>query len=200
MKNSDKVSDAFPSRATRQRYAKETRAQMMERLTNPLLSLHEAGVILNVCASTLRRYTDSGILPHERTAGGQRRFRLNDVLALLDEREEQRQAARRQRRTRGRIRGSQVSQSRPERLSVRVEPNRIAAQPQRKPVLSLAEQRRMAAEKVLHAAQARVQKFSQAAAQKNAVRTTPPPRISLSRLAALGRREMDEERAQQDED
>jgi excisionase family DNA binding protein len=58
---------------------------MLERLTNPTISLYEASVLLDVCSATVRRYTNSGVLPHERTEGGQRRFRLRDVLALVRE-------------------------------------------------------------------------------------------------------------------
>ena len=61
----------------------ETRAQMLERLTNPQISLHEASMILGVCSATVRRYTDDGSLAHTRTQGGQRRFRLREVLALV---------------------------------------------------------------------------------------------------------------------
>jgi excisionase family DNA binding protein len=74
----------------RQRLRPENRAQMMERLTNPLISLHEASVLLGVCAATVRRYTISGVLPHVRTTGGQRRFRLRDVLALERDRKAKR--------------------------------------------------------------------------------------------------------------
>jgi excisionase family DNA binding protein len=63
---------------------------MLERLTNPLISLHEASVLLGVCAATVRRYTVSGVLPHVRTTGGQRRFRLRDVLTLERERKAKR--------------------------------------------------------------------------------------------------------------
>lgn len=68
---------------TRQRLKPETRAQMLERLNNPTISLHEASVILKVCSATVRRYADTEQLPHVRTEGGQRRFRLREVLALL---------------------------------------------------------------------------------------------------------------------
>lgn len=68
---------------SRVRHRPETRAQMLDRLTNPLISMHEASVLLRVCTATVRRYSDSGELEHVRTAGGQRRFRLRDVLALL---------------------------------------------------------------------------------------------------------------------
>ena len=71
----------------RRRIKPETRAQMLERLTNPQISLHEASVILRKCPATVRNYCDAGWLPHERTEGNQRRFYLRDVLAFLRERE-----------------------------------------------------------------------------------------------------------------
>jgi excisionase family DNA binding protein len=79
-------------RQTRQRHRPETRAQMLERLSNPLISLHEAGVLLRVCAATVRRLSNDGELPHERTEGGQRRFRLREVLRVLAEREARRRS------------------------------------------------------------------------------------------------------------
>ncbi|HVF84872.1 MAG TPA: MerR family transcriptional regulator [Abditibacteriaceae bacterium] len=69
-------------RSQRVRLRPETRAQMLARLTNPMISLHEASVILEVCSATVRRYSDLGMLPHVRTQGGQRRFRLREVLTL----------------------------------------------------------------------------------------------------------------------
>jgi len=74
-------------KAQRQRIPIETRAEMLERLTNPQISLHEAGVILRVCSATVRHYCNAGYLPHLRTPGGQRRFYLREVLAFLRERE-----------------------------------------------------------------------------------------------------------------
>jgi excisionase family DNA binding protein len=71
----------------RVRQRPETRTQMLERLTNPTISLYEASVLLDVCSATVRRYTNSGMLPHVRTEGGQRRFRLHDVLVLMREME-----------------------------------------------------------------------------------------------------------------
>lgn len=68
---------------TRQRIRPETRQQMLERLTNPQISLHEASVILRKCPATVRHYCDAGYLPHVRTEGGQRRFYLRDVLTFL---------------------------------------------------------------------------------------------------------------------
>lgn len=78
------------ARRQRTRHHEETRAQMLERLTNPIISLHEAGILLRVCSATVRHYSDSGALPHVRTVGGQRRFYLRDVLALLKQQEAQR--------------------------------------------------------------------------------------------------------------
>jgi transposase-like protein len=74
----------------RVRLSRETRAQMLDRLTNPTISLHEASVLLDVCPATVRRYTNQGALAHERTGGGQRRFRLRPVLALMRELERKR--------------------------------------------------------------------------------------------------------------
>lgn len=67
----------------------ETREEIIRRLLDPALTLHEAAAILNLSKATLRRYTDHGKLPCQRTAGGQRRFKLSDVLALLEQREEE---------------------------------------------------------------------------------------------------------------
>jgi excisionase family DNA binding protein len=61
---------------------RESREQLLERLRNPQLSLHEAAILLRVCRATVRRYADSGQLPHVRTQGGQRRFNLREVEAL----------------------------------------------------------------------------------------------------------------------
>ena len=82
-----KSSEAKPEKekGKRQRVRPETRAQMLERLTNPLVTLHEASVLLRVCTATVRRYSNSGQLAHLRTEGGQRRFYLKDVLNLLKE-------------------------------------------------------------------------------------------------------------------
>jgi excisionase family DNA binding protein len=75
---------------TRRRIRQETRAQLLERLTNPQITLHETAVILRVCPATVRNYCNSGYLPHERTAGRQRRFRLKDVLEFARAREAER--------------------------------------------------------------------------------------------------------------
>jgi excisionase family DNA binding protein len=63
---------------------KETREELVERLLDPTLSLEEAARILNVCPTTVRRYTNKNQLRHLRTAGNQRRFRLSDILAFME--------------------------------------------------------------------------------------------------------------------
>lgn len=78
----------------RRRIKPETREEMLERLCNPQITLHEASVILCVCPATVRNYCKAGFLPHERTPGGQRRFRLKAVLKLFNEREAERRARR----------------------------------------------------------------------------------------------------------
>ncbi len=50
------------------------------------LSLGKAAEMLGVHAMTLRRWSDSGQFPSYRTAGGHRRFALNDILSFLDQR------------------------------------------------------------------------------------------------------------------
>jgi excisionase family DNA binding protein len=66
----------------------ESRDAIIRRLLDPDLTLHEAASILNLSKATLRRYTDQGKLICQRTGGGQRRFKLSDVLALLEQRGE----------------------------------------------------------------------------------------------------------------
>lgn len=63
---------------------RETRGQLVERLLDPTISLEETARILNVCPTTVRRYTNRGVLPHYRTAGNQRRFRLSDILSFME--------------------------------------------------------------------------------------------------------------------
>ncbi len=63
---------------------KETREELIQRLLDPTVSLEEAARILNVCPTTVRRYTNRGVLQHYRTAGNQRRFKLSDVLAFME--------------------------------------------------------------------------------------------------------------------
>jgi len=66
---------------------KETREELLARLLDPELTLDEAAQVLNVCPTTVRRYTNRGVLPHYRTIGNQRRFRLSQVLAFLESQE-----------------------------------------------------------------------------------------------------------------
>ena len=63
---------------------KETREDLVQRLLDPTVSLEEAARVLNVCPTTVRRYTNRGVLRHYRTAGNQRRFKLSDVLAFME--------------------------------------------------------------------------------------------------------------------
>lgn len=63
---------------------RETRGQLIERLLDPTISLEETARILNVCPTTVRRYTNRGVLPHYRTAGNQRRFKLSDILSFME--------------------------------------------------------------------------------------------------------------------
>lgn len=63
---------------------KETRGDLIQRLLDPTISLEDAARILNVCPTTVRRYTNRGVLKHYRTAGNQRRFKLSDVLVFME--------------------------------------------------------------------------------------------------------------------
>lgn len=63
---------------------RESRGELIQRLLDPQISLEEAARILNVCPTTVRRYTNKGVLRHYRTAGNQRRFRLSDVLTFME--------------------------------------------------------------------------------------------------------------------
>jgi excisionase family DNA binding protein len=83
--------DLGPSRSARRAGRPpltETREEIIRRLLDPELTLHETAAILNLSKATLRRYTDQGKLSCRRTAGGQRRFKLSDVLGLLERRGE----------------------------------------------------------------------------------------------------------------
>jgi excisionase family DNA binding protein len=63
---------------------RESREELVFRLLDPELSLEEAARILAVCPTTVRRYTNRGLLPHHRTPGNQRRFRLSHVLEFME--------------------------------------------------------------------------------------------------------------------
>jgi len=64
---------------------KESRQELIRRLLDPELSLEETSRLLGVCPATVRRYTNRGWLTHHRTSGGQRRFRLSDIVNFVDE-------------------------------------------------------------------------------------------------------------------
>lgn len=63
---------------------KESREDLIRRLLDPQLSLEETSRLLGVCPATVRRYTNRGWLNHHRTEGGQRRFRLSDVVKFVE--------------------------------------------------------------------------------------------------------------------
>lgn len=59
----------------------------LDKMTHPgpkgsTLTTAEAAALLEVSVATLKRWAQSGLLPSERTEGGHRRFRLEDVQAL----------------------------------------------------------------------------------------------------------------------
>lgn len=62
-----------------------SRQQVLHRLLDPEVTLHEAALLLNISKSTLRRYTDSDRLPSFRSPGGQRRFHLSELLAFVED-------------------------------------------------------------------------------------------------------------------
>ncbi|MGC9318331.1 MAG: MerR family transcriptional regulator [Armatimonadota bacterium] len=65
----------------------ETRQELVKRLLDPVLTLREAALLLEVCPTTVRRYTNRGLLNCFRTPGNQRRFHLSDVLEFMERRE-----------------------------------------------------------------------------------------------------------------
>lgn len=79
--------DTAASEARRPRRAAETREQLVARLLDPTLSLQETALLLGVCPTTVRRYTNRGVMKCFRTPGNQRRFKLSDVLEFMERRE-----------------------------------------------------------------------------------------------------------------
>lgn len=63
----------------------ESRVDLITRLLDPEINLEEAARLLGVCPATIRRYTNRGWLHHHRTKGGQRRFRLSDIVNFVDQ-------------------------------------------------------------------------------------------------------------------
>lgn len=74
----------LPPRKKQSRVEQETREELLDRLLDPELTLAETAKLLEVCPATVRRYADKGILPHHRTPGNQRRFKLRHVLEYLE--------------------------------------------------------------------------------------------------------------------
>ena len=73
-----------PPRKGRGPRRQESREELLRRLLDPTLTLDETARMLGVCSTTVRRYTNKGILPHERSQGNQRRFKLSSVLAFIE--------------------------------------------------------------------------------------------------------------------
>ncbi len=63
---------------------KESRQDLIKRLLDPELTLEETSRLLGVCPATVRRYTNRHWLTHHRTGGGQRRFRLSDIVSFVE--------------------------------------------------------------------------------------------------------------------
>lgn len=90
--------EAETAQSSYKRTFREERIELIERLLDPVLTLEETARLLNVCPTTVRRYTNRGILTYyrkqpSRSEGAasnpgyetrQRRFRLSDVLAFLE--------------------------------------------------------------------------------------------------------------------
>ncbi|HLK56154.1 MAG TPA: helix-turn-helix domain-containing protein [Chthonomonadaceae bacterium] len=89
--------EAEVAQSSYKRPFQQTRQELIERLLDPILSLEDTARLLNVCPTTVRRYTNKGILTYYRkepdrpSMGGnpdketrQRRFRLSDILAFLE--------------------------------------------------------------------------------------------------------------------
>lgn len=66
---------------------RQKREDLIEDLLDPVISLEQAATILNVCKTTVRRYTNRGLLQCVRTPGNQRRFRLSTVLSFVEEKD-----------------------------------------------------------------------------------------------------------------
>lgn len=85
--NIEALSALYDDKVTSNYYTgefKETRGELIRRLLDPELTLEEVSRLLGVCPATVRRYTNREWLHHHRTQGGQRRFRLSNVLKFLE--------------------------------------------------------------------------------------------------------------------
>ena len=76
-----------PPRKGRGPRKEESREELISRLLDPTLTLDETARLLEVCPTTVRRWTNKGALPCERSAGNQRRFKLSSIEAFLRSRE-----------------------------------------------------------------------------------------------------------------
>ena len=80
----ESVQEKSPPRRERGPRKEESREDLLRRLVDPTLTLEETARILEVCPTTVRRYTNRGVLSHERSAGNQRRFKLSAVLEFCE--------------------------------------------------------------------------------------------------------------------
>ena len=78
-----KAAAAAPPRKGRGPRKLESREELLARLLDPTLTLEETSRLLEVCPTTVRRWTNKGVLPCERSAGNQRRFKLSSIEAFL---------------------------------------------------------------------------------------------------------------------
>lgn len=60
------------------------REEIIKRLTDPLISIDEAALILNVTKAALKRYTERNLIPYLRTAFGEIRFKFSDILKFSE--------------------------------------------------------------------------------------------------------------------
>jgi len=87
-KNIDFLGKFFTDSVTSHYYQgdfRESREDLIRRLLDPEITLEETSRLLGVCPATVRRYTNRKWLAHHRTKGGQRRFRLSDVVTFVQE-------------------------------------------------------------------------------------------------------------------
>jgi excisionase family DNA binding protein len=76
-----------PPRKGRGPRKEESREELIARLLDPTLTLDETARLLEVCPTTVRRWTNKGVLPCDRSAGNQRRFKLSSIEAFLHSRD-----------------------------------------------------------------------------------------------------------------
>lgn len=58
------------------------REELIARLQDPILTIDEAALLLNTDQKTIRRYSNSGALEHVKAYGGQRKYRLSQLISL----------------------------------------------------------------------------------------------------------------------